>query len=200
MADLDERVLVVPRAEVEALAGPGFTRCGYSKFEAVLASPSCRYAPRREVEEDPAWLQPIPYTLLRHRDLVFSYRRGAAGGEGRLLGRRSLGVGGHVAEDDAGGKGAFDAFCVAAVRELREEVDVHSGFLYEALGLILDDSDPVGRVHLGMAQVVVLDVPDAKARGPEIADAGFVPVASLAGAREEYESWSKILIDRVFAN
>lgn len=191
---LDERVLVVSREDAARVAGPGFTRCGCLKFEELLASPSLRFAARRDVEEDPAWRQLIPYVVVRCGDEVFSYRRGG-GGEGRLLGKRSLGVGGHVSEGDGGGRGGADAFYAATVRELDEEVAIRTTFLFDAIGLIADDSDPVGRVHLGMVQVCELDEPEVVPRDPDLADAVFVPIASLAAARDEYESWSRALID-----
>lgn len=193
MADLDERVLVVSRDDAAAVAGPGFTRCGYSKFERILGARSARFMARRDVEDDPAWRQLIPYTVLRCGGEVFAYRRG--GGEGRLLGRRSLGVGGHVAEGDGGGRGPADAFYACTVRELNEEVDLRSGFLFDALGLISDDSDLVGRVHLGMVQVCELDSPEVEPREGGLVEAGFVPVGALAAARDDYESWSRLLID-----
>ena len=61
------------------------------------------YRPRSEVEEDPGFKQIIPYVVFRSGDGVFCYTRGKSQGEARLHRLRSLGVGGHVSEEDADG-------------------------------------------------------------------------------------------------
>src|SRR4051812_50009181 len=108
------------------------------------------YRPRSEVEDDPSLKQIIPYVVLQCEDSVFCYTRGKSQGEARLHRRRSLGVGGHVAEADADGKRSFEAYEMAMRRELDEEVEVQSPGRMRLMGLINDDSTPVGQVHLGV--------------------------------------------------
>ena len=63
-----------------------------------------------EVEVDPSFKQIIPYVVFRSGDLVFCYTRGKTQGEARLHRLRSMGVGGHVSEEDARGGKTLDAY------------------------------------------------------------------------------------------
>ena len=79
------------------------------------------------MEDDPTLKQIIPYVVFRvGRFGVLLHPRRAVGGEARLRRRGSLGVGGHVAEADADGRGTLDAYELALSRELDEEVRVGS--------------------------------------------------------------------------
>src|SRR5207253_2777708 len=111
------------------------------------------FRPRSEVEDDPGFKQIIPYVIFRAGDWVFCYTRGKSQGEVRLHRLRSLGVGGHVAEADAGGRATLDAYEMALRRELEEEVAIQSEGSIRRVGLINDDSNPVGQVHLGVVHL-----------------------------------------------
>jgi predicted NUDIX family phosphoesterase len=63
------------------------------------------------------------------------------------------------------------------------------------MGLINDDRTPVGRVHLGIVHVLELTAPLARPRDPALADAGFAPLADLRQLRNEFETWSQLLLD-----
>src|SRR5205823_3238850 len=126
---------------------------------------------------------------------VFCYTRGGSGGEARLRRRRSLGVGGHVAEEDAEGRGTLDAYEMALRRELDEEVEVSSDGLLRRVGLINDDATPVGRVHLGVVHVYDLQRPAVAPRESALSEPGFVPVARLRAEWDRFETWSQVCID-----
>ena len=119
---------------------------------------------RRDVEDDPGFKQIIPYVIFRSGDAVFTYRRGKQQGESRLHSLRSLGVGGHVAEEDADGQSTLDAYELALRRELDEEVAIGSEGVLSRVGLINDDGNPVGAVHLGVVHVYDLESPSIKPR------------------------------------
>ena len=147
---LDERVLVVPSAELDRLGRfQGFSPDAERYLTALLVPELMQYRPRSEVEDDPGFKQIIPYVVFRCADAVFCYTRGKSQGEARLHRLRSLGVGGHVSEEDAQGGKSLDAYESAMRRELDEEVEVTSPGRLSRVGLINDDSTPVGRVHLG---------------------------------------------------
>src|SRR5262249_59334054 len=102
------------------------------------------YRPRAEVETDPSFKQLVPYVVRRWRDQVFHYTRGKRATETRLQALRSVGVGGHISSDDAGL--LFDsAYREAMSREVAEEVYLESPYTERCLGLINDDSTPVGQ-------------------------------------------------------
>ena len=126
---------------------------------------------------------------------MFCYKRGQSQGESRLHRLRSLGVGGHVSEEDAQGGRTLDAYETALRRELDEEVVVGSPGRIRRVGLINDDATPVGRVHLGVVHLYELEEPAVTPREDGLADAGFLPIATVRSLRQEFETWSQICID-----
>ncbi len=195
---LDERVLVVPSAELDRLGRfQGFSADADRYITALLVPELMQYRPRSEVEDDPGFKQIIPYVVFRCRDAVFCYPRGKSQGEARLHRLRSLGVGGHVAEEDAQGRKTLDAYEAAMRRELDEEVIVTSPGRLRRVGLINDDSTPVGQVHLGVVHLFELEQPQVAPREEGLADAEFRQLANIVTVRSEFETWSRICIDSV---
>jgi predicted NUDIX family phosphoesterase len=191
-----ERVLVVPGSELDRLGRfQGFHPDAERYLSALLVPGMMEYRPRSEVEDDPSLKQIIPYVVLKSQDAVFCYTRGKSQGEARLHRRRSLGVGGHVAEEDAEGRRSFEAYEMAMRRELDEEVEVASPGRMRLVGLINDDSTPVGSVHLGVVHLLELDRPLVTPREEGLAEAEFVRIIELGKSWDEFETWSQICID-----
>ena len=193
-----ERVLVVPaRLLHEAGYFQGFCRAVEPYLKLLLAPEHGQYRPRSQVEEDPTFKQLIPYVILRSGDQVFSYTRGKTQGEARLHALRSIGVGGHISADD---RNLFDpSYQEAMHRELAEEVQLDSPYREQCVGLINDDSTPVGRVHLGIVHLFDLETPAVKRRERGLAEARFVPIADLRRDLDQFETWSQICIRELFA-
>jgi predicted NUDIX family phosphoesterase len=195
----DERVLVVPGAELDRLGRfQGFSPDAERYLAALLVPDFMDYRPRSQVEDDPSLKQIIPYVIFRSGDAVFCYKRGQSQGEARLHRLRSLGVGGHVSEEDAQGGRTLDAYETALRRELDEEVAIGSPGTIRRVGLINDDATPVGRVHLGVVHLYELEHPAVSPREDGLAEAGFLPVASVRSLRPEFETWSQICVDALF--
>ncbi len=191
-----ERVLVVPGAELDRLGRfQGFSGEAGRYLRGLLVPGLAQFRPRSEVEDDPGFKQIIPYVVFRCGDAVFCYTRGTSQGEARLHRLRSLGVGGHVAESDADGRATFDAYQMALDRELDEEVELDSDGTIRLVGLINDDSTPVGRVHLGVVHLYDLERPAVSPREDGLAEAEFVPLGTLRDRRDQFETWSQICID-----
>lgn len=197
MADPDpQRVLVVPSAELDRLGRfQGFSPEADRYLRKLLVPELAQFRPRREVEGDPGYKQIIPYVVFRCGDAVFCYTRGTSQGEARLHRRRSLGVGGHVDEADADGRGTLEAYELAMRRELDEEVRIGSPGRMRRVGLINDDATAVGAVHLGVVHLFDLDRPEVEPREEGLAETGFVPLDQLRGQRQSLESWSQICLD-----
>jgi len=192
----DERVLVVPSAELDRLGRfQGFSPDAERYLSALLIPDLMEYRPRSQVEEDPSFKQIIPYVVFRSAESVFCYTRGKSQGEARLHRLRSLGVGGHVSEDDALGAKSLDAYEAAMRRELEEEVEIRSPGRARRVGLINDDGTPVGRVHLGVVHLYELDRPELGPREEGLAEARFLGVDAIQSLRDEFETWSQICID-----
>jgi predicted NUDIX family phosphoesterase len=197
---LSERVLIVPAAEFDRLGRfQGFSPEADRYLNALLVPELASFRARFEVEDDPSFKQIIPYVIFRAEGQVFTYVRGKSGGETRLRKLRSLGVGGHVAEADAEGRGTVEAYELALRRELDEEVEVRSPGRLTRLGLINDDSNPVGLVHLGVVHLFDLDRPEVTPREDALADPEFVKLEELAGLRDQFETWSQFCIDGILA-
>jgi predicted NUDIX family phosphoesterase len=199
-----ERVLVFERTLLEELgAFHGCTGDWRHYLDRILDRRNNRFHLRHLAEDDPSLKQIIPYVVFRCGDQLFSYVRGKQAGEARLVGNRSVGIGGHINPVDeqnlfaAAGPSADRATYLEAVgREITEEVVVEGPFSPEIVALINDDSNAVGQVHLGVVHVCDLAGPFVRKREQQITQAGFVPIAELAGPRrEELETWSALVVD-----
>ena len=147
---------------------------------------------RAEVETDPAYKQIIPYVMLAHHTDVFSYRRGKLLNEARLLGSYSIGVGGHISVNDSS---LFDVPYIAAMeREIAEEVDISCEHDERIVGLINDDTNDVGKVHLGIVHIFNLRERQVKAKEKSINEAQFCSIDKLVKDCDKYENWSQICI------
>ena len=192
----DELVLVVPTASVVAELGGGVgwlgIRAGGEADLAALIRREGAFRPRAAVEADSAWKQVIPYPILRDGDAWYLMRRTTAGSDARLHDRYSIGVGGHVNPEDGGLDGDLGP---ALQREWHEELVVDFIPEFQFVGLLNDDSSPVGRVHLG-----VVHVGDAAGRPVAIRETdkltgGFVVAATVASVRDRLETWSRIAFE-----
>lgn len=148
------------------------------------------FLPRPEAEADPAYKQIISYVIIRRGKDVFSTCRLNKGGESRLHGLISLGIGGHINPVDA----CNDILEHGMRRELEEEVALSTEPLsLTPIGFINDDKNDVGKVHLGMLSV--MDVPlhcTVTVREVEKLAGCWLPIASLSSHLAEMETWSQI--------
>lgn len=188
MATPDELVLVLARDKVpDGLDWRGVERRPFAPLlEAVRQLGEFR--PRGKVEDDPSLKQIIPYLLLRDGERIFLMKRTSAGGDARLHERYSIGVGGHVNPGDADVLGGLN-------REWREEIAADFVPEFAPLGLLNDDSNPVGAVHLGL-------VYEADAAGRPVAirethklSGEFATLDAVARVQDRLETWSALLFD-----
>lgn len=198
---MTEHVLCVPTLLFRQVGYfEGFMANTEPYLKTLLDEAYLSYRPRDEVEDDPSYKQLIPYCVFRHGgtpgDLssgeIFSYTRGGSGGESRLHAKRSVGIGGHISSED--GQAGTVAYDVGMRREIDEEVDLATGYNESLVGLINDDSNEVGQVHLGL--VHIFDVEEAKVspREESIQETGFAPPSQLASEIETFETWSQIVL------
>jgi len=148
------------------------------------------YRPRGEVEDDPSWKQIIPYLVLRDRGRIFLMRRTRAGADARLHERWSVGIGGHVNPEDGGVAGGL-------LREWTEELAADWTPDFRMLGLLNDDSDPVGQVHLGVVFSAEAAGRDVSVRETEKLSGTFVAPLDVLRVYDRLETWSSLLYDYV---
>jgi predicted NUDIX family phosphoesterase len=192
----DELVLVVPTASVMAELGGGEAWLGIrAAGEAALAGLIRRegaFRPRVEMEADPSWKQVIPYPVLRDGDAWYLMRRTKAGSDARLHDRYSIGVGGHVNPED----GALDGDLTAALRrEWHEELVVDFVPAFRFVGLLNDDTTPVGEVHVGLVYEGDAAGRPVAIRESDKLSGGFVPTAEVAAVADRLETWSRLAFE-----
>jgi predicted NUDIX family phosphoesterase len=195
----------------------GIRAIGDDALGGILAAQAW-IGPRPVLEDDPSFVQFIPYILVRQGDRLLAYVRAESGGEARLHGKFSVGVGGHVDLPDVlvdetlvtekGEEVPINRIDVlgtltrSACREISEEIGM--AVPESALSwthLIHTRATPVDAVHLGL--VAIIDVDEAGiaplAFESAIADARFETVAELAAGRVggvpcEAETWTGLVL------
>jgi len=194
----DEKVLVVERKVIEQAGmfqGLMFDVDRYLKNIFVPGVP--RFLPRSQVEKDPSYKQLIPYVIMTHNGKYISYVRGKKAGETRLLGLRSIGIGGHInpADDMPLFNADFYKTYLAAVeREVAEEVAVETTHTDSIVALLNDDSNEVGCVHLGVVHYWQLDAPKVNKREQMITQMTFMTPAELQQVADTLETWSSLCL------
>src|SRR5271156_1227760 len=154
----EERVLCFERKLLEELGLFQGLSLEVEKYLPVFTAAShLVYLNRSAAEQDKRYKQLIPYVLLICKDRILRYRRGKGGQETRLHGLYSVGIGGHISEEDHGLFSTDRGDQEGMRRELKEEVDLEASKA-PAVAVINDDSTEVGYVHFGV--VHVMQVPD----------------------------------------
>ncbi|MEX1024295.1 MAG: hypothetical protein WD226_04380 [Planctomycetota bacterium] len=226
-----EFVLVVPRTRLFPECFPqGFSPFGPGALTEFLATVDEHgfFVERQRAEREPAWKQVIPYVAVSQGaapgERLFAMRRLTRGGEARLHGKRSLGVGGHVNPEDAFATSAVEAatnsptlpqprsraLLHGALREISEEIRLTTPGSKESsaatspalipLGLINDDATAVGAVHVGLA-CVLHTTGDVSVREDDVLSGELLEPAVLRRLRDEgadFESWSSCLLDALW--
>lgn len=196
-----EQVMVVP-TELFRNCGyfQGFTSDCQRYLPELLNPDNTQYLPRDQMELDPEFKQLIPYCIFQYRNPggeleVFQYRRGSGQGETRLHKKRSVGIGGHVSTLDADDRSPYE---LGMRRELEEEVVIATEFEQRLVGLINDDQNEVGKVHLGVVHLFTVAAPAVTANESEMIESGFRPVLELLDELDDFETWSQICLRALF--
>lgn len=144
--------------------------------------------------------QPIPYAMITRGNEVYVYERLSQGGESRLHNKLSIGVGGHMnlISEDLTWK---ETLMENLRRELDEELYITSDNKdIEYLGLINDDEDEVGVVHLGILAKIEVDS-DAVVEVKEVDQlkGQWMTIDELKSEEvfNRLESWSKIAVENL---
>lgn len=151
---------------------------------------------RALVEHDETLLQPVAYgVLFNEAGEVWCYQR--AGGDARVDGRRSCGVGGHVDFQDT--STPFDAEGTlrrAWLRELTEELQVSAENLADVRlhGLVYEGQSAIGRVHLGVLFSARWCAPFSPRPpvGEALLGLDFMSLADIAHD-DRFELWSRLV-------
>ena len=195
-----EEVLVVKRMIIEQegmFHGLNFQVDRY--LRRLFAPGVLRFMPRSQAEADPEYKQLIPYVIMTHGNKYLTYVRGKRAGETRLVGNRSIGIGGHINPVDREVP-LFDAdfrqmYRVAVEREVAEEVSVEANYTDRIIALLNDDSNEVGQVHLGIVHYWTLDSCKVEKTEQMITRTAFMSIDELQEVRGSMETWSQLCLD-----
>lgn len=186
-----EQVLVVKREKIERFIGGknGLIReCAQELFDKIAAEHE--FMPRPEAEERPDYKQIISYVILRRGEEVFVTRRLKKGGEARLHGKISIGIGGHINPVDEQG----DMLMRGLWREIEEEVSISAHGELIPCGFINDDTNEVGQVHLGALFILPVEG-EAAVRETEKLEGLWMPPAELRNNYDSMETWTQIALE-----
>lgn len=191
MGRIMEQVLVVKREKIEKfIAGKnGLITENVPELLEIIRNEH-EYMPRAEAEEQPAFKQIIPYVILRQGDKIFVTRRLNKGGEARLHGKISIGVGGHINPVDEQG----DMLMKGLWREINEEVELHSHGELCSCGFINDDSNSVGSVHLGACFTLETEG-EVTVKETEKLEGLWMTLPELKENYDYMETWTQIALE-----
>jgi predicted NUDIX family phosphoesterase len=187
-----EQVLGLARADVPG--GLGWRGMAQRSFDDYLAALRAHgsFRPRPEAETDPNWKQVIPYVVLREGDRLFLMRRTRAGGDERLHDRYSIGVGGHINPQDTDVAGGLR-------REWAEEIEADFVPDFEPLGVLNDDDNSVGAVHLGLVYGADASGRPVAIRERDKLEGAFATYDEVAAVADKLETWSALLFEFLVA-
>ncbi|MEB6203523.1 NUDIX domain-containing protein [Staphylococcus xylosus] len=202
MSKFDEMITVVPRKILfndEENKFNGFLDKNTVKGQEIFDTLSKFEVKRRgDMEEDPTFKQLISYCILENEnDELLVYERLSGGGEARLHGQSSIGVGGHM-NDVKGAESINEVLRVNAQRELEEEVGLSESKSQNLayIGFINDDTNEVGEVHLGVVFKIHVNSNDVQAMETDTLRIKWVDQSKIEDY-DEFETWSALILQAI---
>ena len=193
----EERVLCFERRLFEELGVFQGLSLAIEKYLPVVTSSSnTLYLNRSDAEQDKRYKQLIPYVLVICHGRILRYRRGRGGQETRLHGLYSVGIGGHISEEDHGLFSTGLGYQEGMRRELMEEVAIDE-VKETAVAVINDDSTDVGYVHFGVVHVLHVANENVAGRRSGIVAPEFIPIVAAVKDPSGYESWSRFCLEHL---
>ena len=195
----DESVLVIKRELFDEIGTFQGISTEIDKYLPVFLNPSNNFFIHRELaEDDPTHKQIIPYAIFKHGDKFLKYLRGKKSGEQRLASKSSIGIGGHINQDDFNSSSLEkDTYLTGIEREINEELIINCDYNNLPIALINDDSNDVGQVHLGVVHLFDLESDQVEAGEANIENLEFLSSEDLLKEKDNLESWSQICVDHL---
>ena len=189
-AALDEQILVVKRNHLFPHgAWQGFKQVDFNEYLQIIQT-NKEFLPRSIMEHDPQYKQIIPYLIFEHNDRYFLMQRHKKASEKRLQSKLTLGIGGHIRQEDIQGDSIFDW----AKREFHEEVLYNGDVTIKPLGILNDDSNEVGQVHIGFV-LLLHGNSDQISIKSELASGRLMTLHECRTQKECMETWSQLVLD-----
>jgi len=188
-----EDILVVKRSTL--LGNNSWQGLNLADPEKHLASINTHkeFLPRNLMEQDESYKQIIPYLIFQYQDRYFLMQRKSSAGESRLKNKYTLGIGGHIRQEDT-----TDSLSIFnwAKREFHEEISYNDNFDIKTIGMLNDDSNSVGRVHIGLILLIKGTSANIKIKS-ELKNGRLLTLKKLANHYDQMETWSQIIFDHL---
>ncbi len=206
MSKYDEIIVVAETEKIfagvphtESLHFEG-TETHQGKVSQILGNIANNYTSMRrgDAEDNTDYKQPIPYLVIRKGNKVFAYKRLEGGGEEKLHGKISIGVGGHMNPLESQGESPvpFSHLLIDNyMRELTEELLITTPAPPEVnLKGIINDETEVGKVHIGiLIELYFPEEAEIKVRETDTLEGVWMDVHELQQGKvfDRLESWSQ---------
>jgi predicted NUDIX family phosphoesterase len=187
----DEMILVVKRSDFFEHNAPwaGLKQVNFDSYLSLIKNKK-EFLPRTAMELDTSYKQIIPYLIFCHDDSYFLMQRTHNQTESRLRNKFSLGIGGHIRQEDLSNDSIFSW----AEREFHEEVDYKDAFTIEPLGILNDDTTPVGQVHIGFVFLLKGTTSNISVKS-ELKSGQLVSLEECKDRFDSMETWSQIVYE-----
>ena len=147
------------------------------------------FIPRAHAETNPAYKQIIPYMIFIFDHKIFVMQRKSTASEQRLANKFSIGIGGHVRQEDIVNNDIYQW----AKREFEEEVDYKGSLKISNFGVLNDESTEVGKVHLGIVLILEGDSNQISIRD-EHKSGMLLSIEECKALSPHMENWSQLVL------
>ncbi|MCX5923319.1 MAG: hypothetical protein NTU89_02000 [Candidatus Dependentiae bacterium] len=188
---LSEEILVVKRSILfnETNAWSGINNQIFDQCMQTIQTHSA-FMPRSHAETNPTYKQIIPYVIFTVDQKIFVMQRKTTASEQRLAHKYSIGIGGHMRQEDLSSNNIFNW----ALREFEEEVNYSGSKEMSKIGILNDDTNDVGKVHLGMI-LLLKGSSDQISIKNEHKSGMLLTLDECKALYNQMESWSQTCID-----
>jgi|SRR5690606_29440038 len=186
----DEHILVVKRTHLFPTGDwHGLKSVDFAHYLHIIDHKK-EFHPRSVMETNETYKQIIPYLVFEHNHRYFLMQRQSHASESRLQNKLTLGIGGHIRKEDMTENSLF----AWATREFHEEVDYTGNLTVKPLGIINDDSNDVGKVHIGFVFLLNGNFDTITVKS-ELKSGSLVSLDQCIEQKECMESWSQFIVD-----
>lgn len=153
---------------------------------------------RKDAEYNHDYIQLIPYVLIMNEGRPFVAKR--IGGDERLIGKLSLGMGGHINPEDQQEPKSISLYQHNIIRELSdEELHIDLGktksLTYKGIIRYTDPSDIISQDHLGLFYVLDTSDSEVSIKESDKLEGSFLPPEEVVSQVSSTESWSRLIVE-----
>jgi len=150
---------------------------------------------RELAETDETYKQIISYMIFTFDSKLFVMQRKNKANEQQLSKKFSIGIGGHMNQEDIQGETLFDWIR----REFDEEVSYDGNLAMHTLGILNDDSNDVGKRHIAIVVLLKGDNGNISIKGDEHKSGKLLSMEECFEQFEKFENWSKLVLQELIS-